>query len=66
MNQIISTNYWNYEVIHQERKDGLYNIIVKKKSKFGLYLGEAIYTIGTKDKHTLVKADVFKLRYEIV
>lgn len=55
-----------YEVIYVKRSDKLYNIYVQKTSKFsGAYIGEATYSIGSKDKTVLETEDVINLKYEI-
>jgi hypothetical protein len=55
-----------YEVVYFKRVDNLYNIYVNKISiNSGAYIGEATYSIGSKDKTVLEAEDVISLKYEI-
>ena len=59
-----SINYV-YEVVYFKRKDELYNIYVQKTSKLSNnYIGEAVYSVGCKDKTELAIEDVINLNYQ--
>lgn len=59
-----SINYV-YEVVYFKRKDELYNTYVQKTSKLsGNYIGEAVYSVGCKDKKELAVEDVLHLNYQ--
>jgi len=61
---IIETPNNRYEVINFKRKDGLFNTYVEKKSKLSnTFKGKAVFSIGNKEKNTLIVNDVLGLTY---